>query len=130
MCGACGRRTATDAWTPLLASTRARWEGADFVNATLRGGGCRVRVTATSAGWVIRTATGQGAVVDTATALWTTLLSRSEVPADLLLGLPDRLDRPRGAAPPTPVAVALADAAAAAARSSLSSCPPGSGRER
>ena len=33
MCGACGRRTAADAWTPILAFPRARWEGADSVNA-------------------------------------------------------------------------------------------------
>jgi hypothetical protein len=121
MCGACGRRTATDAWTPILASTRARWEGVDFVNATLRAGGCRARVTATSAGWVIRTATGRGVVVDTATELWTALLSGSEVSADLLVGLPHRLAGPAGAAAPTPVVAALADAAAATARSSLAS---------
>ena len=48
MTGACGRNTVTDAWTPILACARARWEGTDFVNAALRDGGCRVRVTATA----------------------------------------------------------------------------------
>jgi hypothetical protein len=33
MGGACGRRTAVDAWTPIPACTTARWEGADSVNA-------------------------------------------------------------------------------------------------
>jgi hypothetical protein len=130
MCGACGRRAGTDGWSSVLASTRARWEGADFVNATLRDGGCRVRVTPTSAGWVIRSATGQGVVADTATALWTTLLSLREVPVDLLLGLPGRLNRSAGPAALPPAAVAMADAAAATARSSLSSRLSRSGRER
>ena len=43
---------------------------------------------------VIRSTSRQGVVLDTATALWTTLLSRSEVPVDPLLGLPARLHRP------------------------------------
>jgi hypothetical protein len=130
MCGACGRTRAADAWTPVLASPRARWEGADFVNATLRDEGHPARVTATTAGWVIRSATGRSDVVDTATALWTTLLSRSEVPVDLLLALPGRLAQPTAASTPTPVVVAMADAAAATARSSHSSCLPEPGRER
>ena len=130
MCGACGRRAATDGWTSVLSSTRARWEGAEFVNATLRDGGCRVRVSATSAGWVIRSATGQGVVADTATALWTTLLSLPEVPADLLLGLPGRLERSTGPAARAPVAVAMADSAAATARSALSSRLSRSGGKR
>jgi hypothetical protein len=130
MCGACGRRTALDAWTPVLASTRARWEGAEFVNATLGDAGLPGRVTATGAGWVIRSATGRGDVVDTATALWTTLLSRSEVPVDLLLDLPGRVPEPTGPTAATPVAVAMADAAAAAARCSLSNRLPQPGRER
>ena len=130
MCGACGRRWAADAWTPVLASCRARREGADFVNATLRDDGHPARVTATSAGWVIRSATGRSDVVDTATALWATLLSRSQVPVDLLLALPARLAQPRAPSPPTPVVVAMADAAAATARSSQSSCLPQPGRER
>lgn len=102
MCGACCRMTVTDAWTPILASTRARWETEDFANTALRHGGSRVRVTATAAGWVIRSATGQGVVVDSATALWTALLSRSEVPVDLLLALPARLQPPGRTAAPTP----------------------------
>jgi hypothetical protein len=48
MTAACGRNTVTDAWTPILACARARWEGTDFVNAALRDGGCRVGVTATA----------------------------------------------------------------------------------
>ncbi len=130
MCGACGRRTAADAWTPILASPRARWEGAEFVNTTLRGDGHPARVTATSAGWVIRSATGQGDVADTATALWATLLSHSEVPVDLLLALRARLYQPTAPSAPTPVVVAMAEAAAATARSTLSSRLPQPGRER
>src|SRR3954451_16608556 len=61
---AIGRRPRTpghlDAWTPILAFARTRWELADFADATLRDGSCRVRVTATVAGGVIRSATGQG----------------------------------------------------------------------
>lgn len=129
MCGACGRRVAIDAWTPILSSTKARWEGANFVNATLRDGGCRVRVTATSVGWVIRSATGHGVVADTATALWTTLLSLREVPVDLLLSLPGRCRRPTGPGAPTPVVAAMSDAAAATARSSLPNRLPRPGRE-
>src|SRR3954468_5665075 len=68
MRGACDRTTATDtwtpghldAWTPILAFARTRWELADFADATLRDGSCRVRVPATVAGRVIRSATGQG----------------------------------------------------------------------
>jgi hypothetical protein len=122
MCGACCRMTVTDAWTPILASTRARWETEDFANTALRHGGSRVRVTATAAGWVIRSATGQGVVVDSATALWTALLSRSEVPVDLLLALPARPQPPGRTAAPTPVVVAMADTAATAI-ASLSSRP-------
>jgi hypothetical protein len=130
MCGACGRRTAADAWTPVLASTRARREGADFVNATLRDDGHPARVAATSAGWVVRSATGRGDVVDTATALWAALLARSAVPVDLLLALPARLDRPTARSAATPAVVAMADAAAATARSSHSSRLPQPGRDR
>jgi hypothetical protein len=90
MCGACGRRTAADAWTPILAFPRARWEEADSIDAALWDDGHPARVTATSAGWVTRSATGQGHVVDTATAPWSTRLSRSEVPVDLLLAPPAR----------------------------------------
>jgi hypothetical protein len=68
MRGACDRTTATDAWTPILAFARARWELADFADATLRDGSCRVRVTATVAGWAIRSATGQGVAMTDATA--------------------------------------------------------------
>ena len=117
MCGACCRMTVTDAWTPILASTRARWETEDFANTALRHGGSRVRVTATAAGWVIRSATGQGVVVVVTTALWTTLPSRSEVPVDLLLGRPAQLHRPAGTAALTPVVVAMTAAAAATAPS-------------
>ena len=102
MCGACCRMTVTDAWTSILASTGARWKTEDFANTALRHGGSRVRVTATAAGWVIRSATGQGVVVDSATALWTALLSRSEVPVDLLLALPARPQPPGRTAAPTP----------------------------
>ena len=100
MCGACGRRTAADAWTPILAFPIARWEEADSIDAALRDDGHPARVTATSAGWVTRSATGQGDVVDTATAPWSTSLSRSEVPVDLLLAPPARSGLP--SRPPEP----------------------------
>ncbi len=110
MCGACGRRTAADAWTPILAFPRARWEEADSIDAALWDDGHPARVTAT--------------------ALWATPLSHPEVLVDLLLALPARLDQPVAPSAPTPVVVAVADAAAATARSSQSSCLPEPGRER
>ncbi len=100
MGGACGRRTAVDAWTPIPACTRARWGGEGSIDAALRDDGHPARVTATSAGEVIRSAAGEGPVVDTATAPWSTRLSRSEVPLGRLLapparsGLPSRLPQP------------------------------------
>ncbi len=110
MCGACGRRTAVHACTPVLACTRARREGADPVDATLRDDGHPARVTAT--------------------ALWGTPLSHPEVLVDLLLALPARLDQPVAPSAPTPVVVAEAEAAAATARSTPSSRHPEPGRER
>jgi hypothetical protein len=97
MCGACGRRTAADAWTPILASPRARREEADSIDAALRDDGHPARVTVTS---VTRSATGQGHVVDTARAPWSTPLARSEVPVDLLLAPPARSGLP--SRPPEP----------------------------
>src|SRR4051794_23961317 len=73
-------------------------------DAALRHGRSRVPVTPTAAGWVIRSATGQGVVVDSTTALWTALVSRSEVPVDVLLALPARPQPPGGTAAPAPVA--------------------------
>src|SRR4051794_6736289 len=86
-------------------------------NAALRHGGSRVPVTPTAAGWVIQSATGQGVVVDSTTALWTALLSRSEVPVDVLLALPARPQPPGATAAPVVVAVAVAAAPAADAPS-------------
>ncbi|MGR6964354.1 asparaginase domain-containing protein [Geodermatophilus sp. URMC 61] len=79
---------------------------------------------------VTRSAIGHGAGVDTATALWATLLSRSDVLVDLLLALPAHLTQPPAPSAPTPVVAAMADAAAATARSTLSSRLPEPGRER
>jgi hypothetical protein len=104
---------------------RSRTRGRRSWPARVRGGGGGLRQRGASRrrlpgtrhcySRVIRSATGQGVIVDSATALWTALLSQSEVPADLLLGLPARLDRPTGTAALTPVAVAMAGAAAATA---------------
>lgn len=70
MCGACGRTREVDEWSGELDSRRARWEVARLVDATLASARSPTRVSATHAGWVVRSATGRATVADTLTALW------------------------------------------------------------
>ena len=112
MCGACGQARGVDAWSGELDSRRARWEVARLVDGTLSSVRSPTRVSATHAGWVVRSGTGRVTVADTLTALW-----RAVGP------LPD------GTAPP---AGAPAGTVAAAVRSSYerSLGPPASGAGR
>ena len=70
MCGACGHARGVDEWSGELDSRRARWEVARLVDGTLSSVRSPTRVSATPAGWVVRSGTGRATVADTLTALW------------------------------------------------------------
>jgi hypothetical protein len=95
-----------DAWSPVLAGRRARWEAARVANDVLATSGHRTRVTANSTAFVIRSATGAAVVADTAGQLWRAVLAQPGPP--LTLAADD--------ASGTPVAEAVLAALRAAAR--------------
>jgi hypothetical protein len=70
VCGACGRVQGEDEWSRALDSRRARWEVARLVDGALAGVRSPTRVSATPAGWVVRSGTGRTTVTDTLTGLW------------------------------------------------------------
>lgn len=107
MCGACGRTVATDDWSAVFSTGRARWEAARIVNGVLSRSGHPARVTCSIGAWVVRSGTGRSVVVDTAGQLWQVLLS---LPGPHL----DVAEMTAGH-PPTEVLHALAAAARAAA---------------
>jgi hypothetical protein len=106
MCGACSRTVEVDPWSPALAGRRARWEAARVANDVLAASGHPARVTATSAAFLVRGATGAAAVADTAGQLWRAVLARPGPP--LILPAHDTVG--------TPVAEAVLAALRAAAR--------------
>jgi hypothetical protein len=94
-----------DAWAPVLVGRRARWEAARVANDVLATSGHRARVTANSAAFLIRSATGGAVVADTAGQLWRAVLAQPGPPLTL----------PTGDAVGTPVAEAVLAALRAAA---------------
>ena len=106
MCGACSRRVEVDAWSPVLAGRRARWEAARVANEVLATSGHPARVTADGTSFVVRSATGAAVVADTAGQLWQAVLARPGPPLTL----------PTDDAAGTPVARAVLAALRTAAR--------------
>ncbi|MEX5719494.1 hypothetical protein [Geodermatophilus maliterrae] len=98
---------ATDEWSASLAGRRARWEVARLVNQVLEDGAHPARVSCGPGGFVVHSGTGRSVLADTATQLWSALLSLPGPP----LHPQAVLDR----SPQTPVAAAAAAAAARAA---------------
>jgi hypothetical protein len=70
VCGACGTTSRSDAWSATLGTRRARWETATVVNDLLGTLGHPARVSCAAGAWVVRSATGAAAVVDTVSELW------------------------------------------------------------
>lgn len=99
MCGACGQRRDSDAWSPVADTRRARWQVAALVNELLRSGPQRATVTATPGGWLVRSGTGRVDLADTLTALWQALSSARPTP-DVVRDVLGRHD-------PSPVAAAV-----------------------
>lgn len=109
MCGACGRAVATDAWSGVLCTSRARWEVARIVNGVLSEGGHPARVTCSVGAWVVHSGTGRSVVVTTVSHLWQVLLSLPGPRLDVAGALAGR--------PRTPILDAVAASAGAAAPS-------------
>jgi hypothetical protein len=112
VCGACGRAVATDAWSSVFFTSRARWEAARIVNGILGKCGHPARVTCSIGAWVVHSGTGRSVVVTTVSHLWQVLLSLPGPRLDVAGVLAGR--------PPTPVL----DAVAASARAAAPSNPP------
>lgn len=109
MCGACGRAVATDAWSSVLSTRRARWEAARIINGVLVECGHPARVTCSLGAWVVRSGTGRSVVVTTVSHLWQVLLSLPGPRLDAAQALAGR--------PSDPVLDAVAASAGAAAPS-------------
>ncbi|MBQ0984672.1 hypothetical protein KBZ10_09115 [Streptomyces sp. F63] len=99
MCGACGRTSATDAWSGTFLTRRARWEAARIINDALSGAGHPARVTCSAAAWVVHSGTGRSVLVDTASGIWRVLRSLPGPRLDVAAALSGR--------PPTPVLAAV-----------------------
>ncbi len=103
MCGACSRKVATDPWSGLLATRRARWEATRTVNDVLRRAGHPGRVDVGSGPWVVRSGTGAAVLADTVTDVWRQLVAVRPID-EAHLAHPDD-------ATTSPVALAVLDAA-------------------
>lgn len=79
MCAGCTRVVGHDRWSPLLSSTRARWQVAGALNLALRESGHRARVVAVAGAWTVTAATGGCVVTDTASGLWAAVRTAGEV---------------------------------------------------
>ncbi|KQX66125.1 hypothetical protein [Angustibacter sp. Root456] len=66
---------ATDPWSGVLATRRARWEATRTVNDVLRRAGHPARVDVGSGPWVVRSGTGAAALADTVTDVWRRLVA-------------------------------------------------------
>ncbi|MZE77574.1 hypothetical protein [Streptomyces xinghaiensis] len=99
MCGACGRTSATDAWSGVFLTRRARWEAARIINDALSETGHPARVTCAAAAWVVHSGTGRSVLVDTASGIWQVLLSLPGLRLDVAAALSGQ--------PPTPVLAAV-----------------------
>ncbi|NJQ00030.1 hypothetical protein [Streptomyces zingiberis] len=106
MCGACGRTIATDAWSDVLSTGRARWEAARLVNLILEGSGHPARVNCAARSWTVRSGTGRTVLVDTVERMWQVLLEQRGPRLDVAGVL--------GGRPVTPVLAAVTAAARAA----------------
>ncbi|WP_324789287.1 hypothetical protein [Streptomyces sp. H51] len=100
---------ATDAWSGIFCTGRARWEAARIVNDVLGTCGHPARVTCSIGAWVVRSGTGRSVVVTTVSQLWQVLLSLPGPRLDVAGVLAGR--------PPTPVLDAVAASASAASPS-------------
>lgn len=79
MCGGCTQVVGYDRWSPLLSSTRARWQVALALNAALRASGHRAQVVAVPGGWTVSGATGNRMVTDTASGLWAAVRTTGKI---------------------------------------------------
>ena len=98
MCGGCGRTVARDAWSPVLSTSRARWQAARSLDAFLREVGHPARVTSTGAAWVVASGTGRSVVAGSATELWAAVRAVRPVAPAQLRRLAERATTPEAAA--------------------------------
>ena len=89
MCGACGRATATDEWSGVLATRRARWEATRTVNAVLVRVGHPSRVDSGTGPWMVQSRTGGAVVADTITDLWRRLSALRPISMEALRSFDD-----------------------------------------